>query len=161
MSEKYERLTSDDYVAGVLIGDLKTDVNCTQAYHRLWQYENSGLSTARVMELSKAQTEGRLVVLPIAVGNDIYFVDAVDCCECENRNECRHVGVQNTESCPKCIAEVLVESIECRVGALSADTELTINDLWTFAQQDWECIKRTLTEAEAALAEMEATHADV
>jgi len=43
------------------------------AIHRLAEYEDSGLSPEEVQELAKAKTEGRLYILPVKVGDTVYF----------------------------------------------------------------------------------------
>jgi len=46
----------------------------TEAINRLAEYEDSGLSPEEVQELAKAKADGRLVVLPCKVGDNVYFL---------------------------------------------------------------------------------------
>lgn len=53
--------------------------NVQEAFARLAAYEDSGLSPEQVQELAKAKAEGRLVVLPVKVGDTVHvIVDSVD-----------------------------------------------------------------------------------
>jgi len=70
-----ERLTKRDEN-----GNAYYDWGCLNRNHwalgrhvdRLAAYEDSGLSSDEVQELAKAKTEGRLVVLPVKVGDAVY-----------------------------------------------------------------------------------------
>lgn len=56
---------ADEFGAKCLIGE---------AVNRLAAYEDSGLSPEEVQELAKAKADGRLVVLPCKVGDNVYFL---------------------------------------------------------------------------------------
>jgi len=45
-----------------------------KAIDRLAAYEDSGLSPEQVQELAQAKAEGRLVVLPVKVGDRVYSI---------------------------------------------------------------------------------------
>jgi hypothetical protein len=51
------------------------EVKDNEAITRLAAYEDSGLSPEEVQELAKAKADGRLVELPVKVGDTIYFPD--------------------------------------------------------------------------------------
>ena len=58
-------------LSGVKMSVLSTKVY--KALLRLKKYEETGLSPKKVKKLSKAEKEGRLLVLPCKIGADIYM----------------------------------------------------------------------------------------
>jgi hypothetical protein len=73
----FERLTrwenNDKDVADLIEGKSDFD-GLTEVVNRLAEYEDSGLSPEEVQELAKAKADGRLVVLPCKVGDNVYFL---------------------------------------------------------------------------------------
>jgi hypothetical protein len=75
----FERLTQERW-----IGDRKRwvafDAICLddgivgKAINRLAAYEDSGLTPEEVQELAQAKADGRLVVLPCKMGDNVYFL---------------------------------------------------------------------------------------
>ena len=78
----FERLTrwenNDKDVADLIEGKSDFD-GLTEAVNRLAEYEDSGLSPEEVQEIAKAKADGRLVVLPIKVGESVYAI--VNCAD--------------------------------------------------------------------------------
>jgi len=77
----YERLTYHygennehaDFITIKKDGYARYRASCEGAL-KLAAYEDSGLSPEEVQELAKAKTEGRLVVLPVKVGDRVYSI---------------------------------------------------------------------------------------
>jgi len=72
----FERLTRID-AGGIITGAKRGKgeyVGTQEMLERLYEYENSGLSPEEVQELAKAKADGRLVVLPCKVGDNVYFL---------------------------------------------------------------------------------------
>ena len=84
-----DRLTERDEfgnadIIGVDSGSLQMNLELdelntvTDALNRLAVYEDTGLTPERVQELARAESEGRLVVLPCKVGSSLYHVGESD-----------------------------------------------------------------------------------
>jgi len=72
----FERLTRID-AGGIITGAKRGRgeyVGTQEMLERLYEYENSNLSPEEVQSLAQAKAEGRLVVLPCKVGDNVYFL---------------------------------------------------------------------------------------
>lgn len=65
-----ERLTEWSYLADVMVGELKAGVDERKAFDRLADYEDT-MPLERAQELSRAEKNGRLVVLPCKSGDEL------------------------------------------------------------------------------------------
>src|SRR5690606_1961761 len=84
----FERLTADKvYLNSIRFGiqvnfpphcghkkAKEVDDFVKNVFDRLAAYEDSGLSPEEAQELAKAKADGRLVVLPCKVGDNVYFL---------------------------------------------------------------------------------------
>ena len=67
----------ESYECNLLLGNCDLCSVNDGAWERLAEYENTELSPERVAELAEADREGRLVVLPCAVGKTFYQLISV------------------------------------------------------------------------------------
>jgi len=74
MFERLTRWENNDKDVADLIEEKSDFDGLTEAINRLAEYEDSGLSPEEVQELAKAKADGRLVVLPCNVGDNVYFL---------------------------------------------------------------------------------------
>ena len=75
----FERLTRID-AGGIITGAKRGRgeyVGTQEMLERLYEYENSNLSPEEVQSLAQAKAEGRLVVLPVKVGDVVWKIKAV------------------------------------------------------------------------------------
>jgi hypothetical protein len=79
MFERLTRWENNDKDVADLIEEKSDFDGLTEAVNRLAAYEDSGLSPEEVQELAKAKADGRLVVLPIKVGESVYAI--VNCAD--------------------------------------------------------------------------------
>jgi len=74
MFERLTRWENNDKDVADLIEEKSDFDGLTEAINRLAEYEDSGLSPDEVQELAQAKADGRLVVLPCKVGDNVYFL---------------------------------------------------------------------------------------
>ena len=74
MFERLTRWENNDKDVADLIKEKSDFDGLTEAINRLAEYEDSGLSPEEVQELAQAKADGRLVVLPCKVGDNVYFL---------------------------------------------------------------------------------------
>ena len=79
MFERLTRWENNDKDVADLIEEKSDFDGLTEAINRLAAYEDSELSPDEVQELAKAKADGRLVVLPIKVGESVYAI--VNCAD--------------------------------------------------------------------------------
>src|SRR5690606_26021368 len=74
MFERLTRWENNNKDVADLIEEKSDFDGLTEAINRLAEYEDSGLSPEEVQELAQAKADGRLVVLPCKVGDNVYFL---------------------------------------------------------------------------------------
>ena len=116
--------------------------------------EIEGLSIERMKELAKAESEGRLLILPCKLGGIVYIIkeDYFNCEECTYKNEAHWNS--KIAHCPLKIEEHVVKGFEVSGDSagicISAPGEWGYEGLEHFSGYDGKWY-RTREEAEAAL----------